>query len=208
MRRGSGRGNTSLRTRAAHSASPRSAPSPTPSCCASRRPARPWRICGGSCRTVSGRQPSTRSGRAPSTRISTRCRTPSVWSPPPGCTRRRPAATATTYDAFAERQRGWALGSNSWGTGFMVGAGEASPHGPEHQAANLTGTPLRGAVVNGANAAAKLSELNFFDTMRPCSYGTDTWKRFDGKGSRHVDHVGACQTVEPASPPPRCLRSR
>ncbi|WHM40728.1 glycoside hydrolase family 9 protein [Streptomyces sp. BPTC-684] len=102
------------------------------------------------------------------------------------------------YDAFAERQRGWALGANAWGTGFMVGAGETSPHCPEHQAANLTGAPLRGAVVNGPNAAAKLSELNSFDTMRPCAYGTDTWKRFDGKGARYLDHVGAWQTVEPA----------
>ncbi|WP_406346162.1 glycoside hydrolase family 9 protein [Streptomyces sp. NBC_00648] len=102
------------------------------------------------------------------------------------------------YDAFAERQRGWALGANAWGTGFMVGAGETYPHCPEHQAANLTGTPLRGAVVNGPNAAAKLSELNSFDTMRPCAYGTDTWKRFDGKGARYLDHVGAWQTVEPA----------
>ncbi|MFI1105178.1 glycoside hydrolase family 9 protein [Streptomyces melanogenes] len=102
------------------------------------------------------------------------------------------------YDAFAERQRGWALGANAWGTGFMVGAGESYPHCPEHQVANLTGTPLRGAVVNGPNAAAKLSELNSFDTMRPCAYGTDTWKRFDGHGARYLDHVGAWQTVEPA----------
>ncbi|MGP9022380.1 glycoside hydrolase family 9 protein [Streptomyces sp. BR1] len=108
------------------------------------------------------------------------------------------------YDAFAARQRGWALGANAWGTSFMIGTGEVFPHCPEHQVANLAGSLtgegkiLRGAVVNGPNAAAKLGELNSFDTMRPCESGTDTFKRFDGKGARYLDHVGAWQTVEPA----------
>ncbi|MEU5434329.1 glycoside hydrolase family 9 protein [Streptomyces sp. NPDC020719] len=108
------------------------------------------------------------------------------------------------YDAFAAGQRGWALGANAWGTSFMIGTGEVFPHCPEHQVANLAGSLtgegaiLRGAVVNGPNAAARLGEHNSFDTMRPCESGTDTWKRFDGKGARYLDHVGAWQTVEPA----------
>ncbi|MDJ0343422.1 glycoside hydrolase family 9 protein [Streptomyces sp. H10-C2] len=112
------------------------------------------------------------------------------------------------YDAFGTQQRGWALGANSWGTGFMIGAGEVYPHCPEHQAVNLagsldgTGAILRGAIVNGPNAAAKLDELNSFPTMRKCSAnppGGGTWAAFDGKGSRYLDDVGAWQTVEPAA---------
>lgn len=112
------------------------------------------------------------------------------------------------YDAFGTQQRGWALGANSWGTSFMIGAGEVFPHCPEHQAANLAGSLdgrgaiLRGAVVNGPNAADKLGELNSFPTMRKCSAnppGGGSWTTFDGKGSRYLDDVGAWQTVEPAA---------
>ncbi|MFD7162899.1 glycoside hydrolase family 9 protein [Streptomyces violascens] len=108
------------------------------------------------------------------------------------------------YDTFAEQQRGWALGANAWGTSFMIGTGEVYPHCPEHQVANLagsltgTGKVLRGAVVNGPNGSGKLTEHNSFDRMRSCEAGSAEWKRFDGKGARYLDHVGAWQTVEPA----------
>ncbi|MFJ8387686.1 glycoside hydrolase family 9 protein [Streptomyces sp. NPDC094438] len=108
------------------------------------------------------------------------------------------------YDAFAEQQRGWALGANAWGTSFMIGTGEVFPHCPEHQVANLAGSLtgegkiLRGAVVNGPNGSGKLTEHNSFDQMRSCEAGTAEWKRFDGNGARYLDHVGAWQTVEPA----------
>ncbi|WP_210588145.1 glycoside hydrolase family 9 protein [Streptomyces sp. GESEQ-35] len=112
----------------------------------------------------------------------------------------------TAYDAFAGRQRGWALGANAWGTSFVIGAGEVYPHCPEHQLANLRGSLdgkgaiLRGAVVNGPNEASKLEELNGFPTMKKCSAAppTGSWTDFDGKGARYVDDVGAWQTVEPA----------
>ncbi|MGW3409358.1 glycoside hydrolase family 9 protein [Streptomyces sp. NPDC000888] len=112
----------------------------------------------------------------------------------------------TDYAAFAGRQRGWALGANPWGTSFMIGAGEVYPHCPEHQLANLEGSHdgkgaiLRGAVVNGPNAAEKLEELNGFPTMKKCTAAppTGSWTDFDGKGARYVDDVGAWQTVEPA----------
>ncbi|MFJ8389960.1 glycoside hydrolase family 9 protein [Streptomyces sp. NPDC094438] len=108
------------------------------------------------------------------------------------------------YDAFAEQQRGWALGANAWGTSFMIGAGEVFPHCPGHQVANLAGSLtgegkiLRGAVVNGPNGARNVTEHNSFDQMRTCEAGAADWKRFDGKGARYLDHVGAWQTVEPA----------
>ncbi|MGW1675053.1 glycoside hydrolase family 9 protein [Streptomyces sp. NPDC002324] len=112
----------------------------------------------------------------------------------------------TRYAAFAGRQRGWALGANAWGTSFVIGVGEVYPHCPEHQLANLRGSRdgkgaiLRGAVVNGPNAAARLKELNGFPTMKKCSAAppTGAWTDFDGKGARYVDDVGAWQTVEPA----------
>ncbi|MFD6284717.1 glycoside hydrolase family 9 protein [Streptomyces sp. NPDC060205] len=112
----------------------------------------------------------------------------------------------TRYAAFAGRQRGWALGANPWGTSFMIGAGEVYPHCPEHQLANLggsldgTGAILRGAVVNGPNAAAKLEELNSFPTMKKCTAAPPegAWSDFDGKGARYLDDVGAWQTVEPS----------
>ncbi|MGH1554168.1 glycoside hydrolase family 9 protein [Streptomyces sp. L7] len=112
----------------------------------------------------------------------------------------------TRFAAFAGRQRGWALGANPWGTSFMIGAGEVYPHCPEHQLANLRGSLdgkgaiLRGAVVNGPNAADKLADLNGFPTMKKCTAGppSGAWTDFDGKGSRYVDDVGAWQTVEPS----------
>ncbi|MEV5951075.1 glycoside hydrolase family 9 protein [Streptomyces sp. NPDC051993] len=109
------------------------------------------------------------------------------------------------YDAFAGQQRGWALGANAWGTSFMIGTGELFPHCPAHQVANLAGSltgsgeVLRGAVVNGPNGAKKLSgDGETLESTRACAAGTADWKRFDGKGARYVDQVGAWQTVEPA----------
>ncbi|MFE3260263.1 glycoside hydrolase family 9 protein [Nocardia sp. NPDC059091] len=109
------------------------------------------------------------------------------------------------YDAFGTQQRSWALGTNSWGITFMIGAGEVYPHCPEHQVANLagsldgTGDILRGAVVNGPNAADKLDELNTFPTMKRCTSDPGTpWTDFDGRTARFLDDVGAWQSVEPS----------
>ncbi|MEV0185340.1 glycoside hydrolase family 9 protein [Streptomyces sp. NPDC050625] len=66
-----------------------------------------------------------------------------------------------SYDVFATQQRGWVLGANSWGTSFVIGAGQVFPHCPVHAVANLsgsltgTGIILRGAGVNGPNSVAK-----------------------------------------------------
>jgi endoglucanase len=117
----------------------------------------------------------------------------------------RTASGDRGYDAFATSQRNWALGSNPWGTSFVIGVGSTFPNCPEHQVANLVGNLdgkgqiLVGAAVNGPNAAAKLAELNSFPTMRRCPVdGGDKFTAFDGQGSRFVDDVGAWQTVEPA----------
>lgn len=109
------------------------------------------------------------------------------------------------YDEFGTQQRSWALGANSWGSTFMIGAGEVYPHCPEHQVANLAGSLdgagdiLRGAVVNGPNAADKLDELNTFPTMKRCTSNPGApWTDFDGRNARFLDDVGAWQSVEPS----------
>ena len=101
-----------------------------------------------------------------------------------------------TYAAFGTQQRNWALGANAWGSSFVIGTGTVSPRCPEHQAANLTGKQLTGAAVNGPNKADRFAELNRFPTMRPCA--TAGFERFDGRGARFLDDVGAWQSVEPA----------
>jgi endoglucanase len=50
--------------------------------------------------------------------------------------------------------------------------------------------------VNGPNQAAKFAELNTFPAMRACS--VPDFAPFDGHGARHLDDVGAWQSVEPA----------
>ncbi|GAA4930212.1 glycoside hydrolase family 9 protein [Streptomyces coeruleoprunus] len=108
------------------------------------------------------------------------------------------------YDAFAARQRAWALGANPWGSSFVIGVGEVYPHCPEHPVANLAGSPdgtgdiLRGAVVNGPNGAYMFKEDGFMPGMRPCQADPGRpWSDFDGHGARYIDRVGAWQTVEP-----------
>lgn len=102
------------------------------------------------------------------------------------------------------RSKGWALGANAWGTGFMIGAGEVFPHCPSHQVASLAGSPdgtgriLRGAVVNGPNAAATLADLNASDKAPRCATDPRMWQRFDGRGAAYRDDSGAWPTVEPA----------
>lgn len=78
--------------------------------------------------------------------------------------------------------------------------------GLEHKLANLRGSHdgegaiLRGAVVNGPNAASKQEELNSLPTTKKCTAAPPpgAWTDFDGKGARYVVDVGAWQTVEPA----------
>lgn len=62
------------------------------------------------------------------------------------------------------------------------------------------GAILRGAVVNGPDAAEELAESNGSPTMKECTAAppTGAWTDFDGKGARYVDDVGAWRTVEPA----------
>ena len=112
-----------------------------------------------------------------------------------------------TYDAFATRQRDWALGANPWGTTLMIGVGTTFPRCPQHVVANLSGGPdgsapiLRGAVVNGPNSADLFADGlgEFYEEGHACpTDGADAYAAFTGHGSRYVDDVRSWQTVEPA----------
>ncbi|MFS8103183.1 glycoside hydrolase family 9 protein [Lentzea alba] len=69
------------------------------------------------------------------------------------------------YETFGTQQRGFALGTNAWGTSLIVGVGAKFPECPHHQAANLSGSPnggskvLVGAVINGPNDASLFGDL-------------------------------------------------
>ncbi|MEZ4597076.1 MAG: glycoside hydrolase family 9 protein [Chloroflexota bacterium] len=112
-----------------------------------------------------------------------------------------------SFEGLGATQLGWALGANAWGVSFVVGVGTTYPGCPHHMIGNLAttadGAPivLRGAVVNGPNAAS-LFEHGLgapMDGMRPCpAKGRDGYREFTGHGSRFVDDVRAWQTVEPA----------
>lgn len=111
------------------------------------------------------------------------------------------------FRLMATRQRDWVLGANAWGASFVIGAGSRFPHCPQHVVANLsggldgTGALLRGAVVNGPNAADLFADGldEFFDEAHACPVdGRDGYARFTGHGSRFLDDVRAWQTVEPA----------
>lgn len=110
-------------------------------------------------------------------------------------------------DAFATAQRDWALGANAWGISLMIGVGTTFPHCPQHVVGNLSGSLdgrppiLRGAVVNGPNAASIFQGGldGLLDGMRRCPvHGGEAFARFTGRGSRYVDDVRAWQTDEPA----------
>ncbi|MFJ5993349.1 glycoside hydrolase family 9 protein [Lentzea sp. NPDC092896] len=69
------------------------------------------------------------------------------------------------YETFGTQQRGFALGTNAWGTSLIVGVGTKFPECPHHQAANLSGSSnggskvLVGAVINGPNDASLFGDL-------------------------------------------------
>src|SRR4029450_1255969 len=109
------------------------------------------------------------------------------------------------YDAFGTQQRNWALGTNAWGTTFVIGAGTVFPHCPQHQVANLAGSltggreVLVGAVVNGPNGAENFEDIGIPDGARACPVdGRNPFPPFDRAAARYLDDVRAWPSVEPA----------
>ena len=119
----------------------------------------------------------------------------------------RVLANDDPYAPFTAAQRDWLFGANPWGVSLMIGAGARFPLCPQHVVANLSGHQdgsepiLRGAVVNGPNAADLFADGvdEFFEEGHACpTDGKDRYAAFTGHGSRFVDDVSAWQTVEPA----------
>lgn len=110
---------------------------------------------------------------------------------------------STEYATFGTQQRGFALGTNAWGTTLIVGVGTRFPECPHHQAANLSGSPsggskvLVGAVINGPNDASLFGDLGGMpdgavDCTRPYTL------EFDSAKSVFADDLRSWQSSEPA----------
>lgn len=55
----------------------------------------------------------------------------------------------TRYRDFADNQRDWLLGRNPWGYTMFTGIGTVSPRNPHLMTMEITGRPIRGALVDG-----------------------------------------------------------
>jgi endoglucanase len=117
------------------------------------------------------------------------------------------------YDRYSERWLANILGTNAWGSSFIVGDGSTFPNCIQHQVANLSGaldgtaggTPiLWGAAVEGPAGYATSGAL---DGMILCpADGVDTFRRFNGNDGTfdraqvavYRDDMQSYSTTEPA----------
>lgn len=107
-----------------------------------------------------------------------------------------------TARAWSARWLGNILGADPWGTSFIIGDGSTFPRCPQHQVANLAGSPggsspiLAGAAVEGPNQSAS---SGFLTHMRRCpAGGGDSFAQFNGSGAVFKDNVQSYSTDEPA----------
>src|SRR6202034_844719 len=92
-----------------------------------------------------------------------------------------------SYDIYSQKWAANILGTNAWGSSFIVGDGAVFPDCMQHQVANILGSTdgsapiLAGALVEGPNTfAAK----GFLDGMVVCPVdGVNVYKKFNGNGS-------------------------
>jgi len=107
------------------------------------------------------------------------------------------------YETFGTQQRGFALGTNAWGTSLVVGVGAKFPECPHHQVANLSGSTgggskvLAGAVINGPNDAALFSDLGEMPAGSVSCTKPYT-KEFDSAKSVFADDLRSWPSSEPA----------
>jgi endoglucanase len=117
------------------------------------------------------------------------------------------------YDTYAQRWLANVLGTNAWGSSFIVGDGSTFPNCIQHQVANLAGaldgtsggTPiLWGAASEGP---AGFTSSGHVSGMKRCpADGVDTFKIFNGNNGKHdasqvavyKDNVQSFSTTEPA----------
>jgi endoglucanase len=118
-----------------------------------------------------------------------------------------------SYDTYSQRWLANILGTNPWGSSFIVGDGTTFPNCIQHQVANLAGaldgtsggTPvLWGAASEGPGGYTSSGTL---DGMILCpTNGTDTFKKFNGNAGAfdpsqaavYQDNVQSFSTTEPA----------
>ena len=116
------------------------------------------------------------------------------------------------YDVYSQRWLANILGTNAWGSSFIVGDGSTFPNCIQHQVANLAGaldgtaggTPvLWGAAVEGPNSSAS---SGLPDGMILCpANGVDTFAKFNGSDGAfdrsrvavYRDNVQSFTTTEP-----------
>jgi endoglucanase len=107
------------------------------------------------------------------------------------------------FGAFAQQQLNFALGSNGWGSSFVVGAGSTYPHCMQSEIANLAGTLTGhgriqlGAVTDGPSSPPNFAGLGTVSGMRACSAGH--FGPFDTKTAKYEDNVVSWPSVEPAN---------
>lgn len=120
---------------------------------------------------------------------------------------------AKRYDTYSQRWMANILGTNAWGSSFIVGDGSTFPNCIQHQVANLAGaldgtagdTPvLWGAATEGPSSSATSGVL---DGMILCpANGVDTFRRFNGNDGAfdptqvavYQDNMQSFTTTEPA----------
>jgi endoglucanase len=118
-----------------------------------------------------------------------------------------------SYDIYSQRWLANILGTNAWGSSFIVGDGSTFPNCIQHQVANLVGaqdgssggTPvLWGAASEGPSSSATSGVV---DGMILCpANGVDTFKKFNGNDGAfdasqkavYQDNMQSFSTTEPA----------
>jgi len=118
-----------------------------------------------------------------------------------------------TYDTYAQRWLANILGTNAWGSSFIVGDGTTFPNCIQHQVANLAGAldgtsggvpVLWGAASEGPGGFATSGVVNGM-ILCPAN-GVDTFKKFNGNDGAfnaspaavYQDNVQSFSTTEPA----------
>jgi len=117
------------------------------------------------------------------------------------------------YNTYSQRWLANILGTNSWGSSFIVGDGSTFPNCIQHQVANLAGaldgtsggTPiLWGAAAEGP---ASYATSGVVDGMILCpANGVDTFQKFNGNDGAYDasevavyrDNMQSYSTTEPA----------
>jgi endoglucanase len=117
------------------------------------------------------------------------------------------------YDTYSQRWLANILGTNAWGSSFIVGDGSTFPNCIQHQVANLAGAldgtsggmpVLWGAAVEGPSSSATSGVVGGM-ILCPAN-GVDTFKKFNGNSGAFVpsqvavyrDNMQSYSTTEPA----------